>query len=439
MSVAAGSPASTVASRARVGLSARARSTPGRLTGLLVVSLVLGLGFGVAAVTGVLQRSGLVDDVRTRSGPLTVQAQQLYRSLSDADATAATAFLSGGVETPAASRRYQQDIAAASKALATAADSGGADAAAVEQLATQLPIYTGLVETARVYNRQGVPLGAAYLREASGLMREKLLPAAQRLYQAETAQLADDRDGAALFPYLAVPLGLLLLAALVTGQIYLTRRTNRLVNPGMLAATVAAVLGLLWLTVSWGALAADLGDGEAHGSAQVRTFAQARLLALQARADESLTLVARGNGGSFERDFQRRMVDLVGTDGRGGLLGAAYDGADADLRATLDATVSDVRAWREAHRRVRALDDGGRYPEAVDVAIGGTKDGAATAFGRLDDRLGTAIDAANGRFDRAADAAGGTQTGAAVGLGLLTVVVVVGAAVGIQRRAAEYR
>ncbi|WP_203657331.1 hypothetical protein [Actinocatenispora rupis] len=409
------------------------------MTGLLVVALLLGLGFGVAAVSGVLQRSGLVDDVRTRSGPLTVQSQQLYRALSDADATAATAFLSGGIETPAASRRYQKDIAAASKALATTAGSGGADADAVEQLTTQLPVYTGLVETARVYNRQGLPLGAAYLREASGLMREKLLPAAQRLYRAETAQLADDRDGAALFPFVAVPLGLLLLAGLVVGQVWLTRRTNRLVNPGLLAASVAAVLGLLWLTVSWGALAADLRDGETHGSAQVQTFAQARLLALQARADESLTLVARGNGASFERDFQRRMTDLVGRDGKGGLLGAAYDGADADMRRALDGAVADVAAWRGAHRQVRALDDGGRYPEAVDLAIGAEKGSAATAFGALDDRLGGAIDAANGRSGRAADAADGTQTGAAVGLGLLTVVVVVGAAVGIQRRAAEYR
>ena len=68
-------------------------------------------------------------------------------------------------------------------------------------MSTQLPVYTGLVETARVYNRQGLPLGAAYLREASGLMRDKLLPAAKQLYRTETGRLADDRDGAAGFPW----------------------------------------------------------------------------------------------------------------------------------------------------------------------------------------------------------------------------------------------
>ena len=50
-------------------------------------------------------------------------------------------------------------------------------------------------------------------------------------------------------------------------------------------------------------------------------FAQTRLVALQARADESLTLVARGNGTEFEHDYQRRMVQLIGSDGHGGLLG----------------------------------------------------------------------------------------------------------------------
>ncbi len=423
----------------QAGLSARARSTPGRLSALTALAIVLAMAFGVSAVVGVQQRSGLVDDVRTRSGPLTVQAQQLYRALSDADATAASAFLQGGIEPPTLSRRYQQDITAASRALATAADSGGVDTGAVTQLSTQLPVYTGLVETARVYNRQGLPLGAAYLREASGLMRDKLLPAAKQLYGTETGRLADDRDGAGGFPWLTVPLALLLLAALVLAQRYLTRHTNRVFNPGLLTATAAGVVALLWLTISWAALASHLSTGRDTGSAQVEVFAQTRLVALQARADESLTLVARGNGTGFEQDYQRRMVQLVGSDGHGGLLGNARNGADAQLRAELDTAVRDVTSWRAAHRKVRQLDEGGRYPDAVKMAIGSGSDTAGTAFGRLDTGLDHSIRAANTRFTEQADQAGSTQTGATVGLGLFAALAAVAAALGIQRRAAEYR
>jgi hypothetical protein len=176
-------PRPAVPTRAGLGRRLRLRGTPGRLRAVLVGLVLLGLGAGLAGVIGVEQRSGLVDEVSTSRGPLTVQAQGLYRSLSDADATAAAAFLSAGTEPPALRTRYLDDIAAATKALAAVAASG-VDAASVRELSSQLPSYTGLVETARVYNRQGMPLGSAYLREASGLMRQRLLPAAQRLYKA---------------------------------------------------------------------------------------------------------------------------------------------------------------------------------------------------------------------------------------------------------------
>lgn len=52
-------------------------------------------------------------------GPLSLDGQQIYRALSDADATAASAFLSGGLEPAAARRRYLTDIAAAARVAQT--------------------------------------------------------------------------------------------------------------------------------------------------------------------------------------------------------------------------------------------------------------------------------------------------------------------------------
>src|SRR6266581_7886662 len=107
--------------------------------------------------------------------------QQIYRALSDADATAASAFLSGGLEPIAARRRYQADIAQAAAHLESATAAAGHSPAArdLARLSAGLPVYAGEVETARADNRLGLPLGAAYLREASSLMRGALLPAAR--------------------------------------------------------------------------------------------------------------------------------------------------------------------------------------------------------------------------------------------------------------------
>ncbi|GFJ90183.1 hypothetical protein Prum_038250 [Phytohabitans rumicis] len=79
---------------------------------------MLGLATGIAGALGVRQRADLVSGATARSGELTVAAQRLYRALSDADATAASAFLTGGVEPAALRDRYQVDIADAAAALA---------------------------------------------------------------------------------------------------------------------------------------------------------------------------------------------------------------------------------------------------------------------------------------------------------------------------------
>src|SRR5579864_630974 len=151
--------------------------------------------WGAIAAWTVAQHTAAADDVVTTIEPLSVDAQQIYRALSDADATAATSFLSGGLEPQPVRQRYLADIARAASRLeaataaATAAGQSSA-AAPLARLTDDLPVYAGMVETARADYRLGYPLGAAYLREASGLMRATLLPAASDLYAQENGRLA---------------------------------------------------------------------------------------------------------------------------------------------------------------------------------------------------------------------------------------------------------
>jgi hypothetical protein len=427
------------AARAGLGrLVALARSTPGRLTLLMVALLALGVAAGVAGVIASAQRSSLVDGVRTRTGPLAVQAQELYRSLSDADATAASAFLGSGVEPAELRNRYEADIAAATAALAAAA--AGSDQPAIRQLSAQLPVYTGLVETARTFNRLGRPVGAAYLREASGLMREQLLPAAQQLYRLGTDRLDAQRSGAAGLPWLALLVGSAALAALAWAQLRLSRRTHRLFNPGLLMATLVTVAMVLWVGIAWVAVAGHLNAGNREGSAQVELLAEARIAALQARADEALTLVARGNGAAFEKDFTAQIDTLVGADRSSGLLGRAREAATDDaVRRSIDSATAGVKNWLAVHQKLRGDDDGGNYPEAVKLAVGTEPDSAATIFNELDRTLGQAIKTTSTAFDRRAARAAGAMGAQRGGIAVLTVLLLAGIAVGFQRRIAEYR
>ncbi|MFC7468127.1 hypothetical protein ACFQVA_12080 [Actinomadura keratinilytica] len=167
---------------------------------------------------------------------------------------------------------------------------GGGDRE-VERL---LPVYTARIEAARANNRQGLPLGGAWLRNANDLMQEEMLPAAERLYQAEKERLRTDYATAQGFPWVAVGLGVLTVGALGGVQHALYRRTNRRFNVGLLGATAACGVLLVWVTAGHTLASAGLSDSYEHGVRSLNVLNDARISALKARGGENLTLVARG-------------------------------------------------------------------------------------------------------------------------------------------------
>jgi hypothetical protein len=429
-------------------LTAAWHSTPGRLTTIMLGLIAIAITFGAVGVYGVVQRNGRVDSVRSSSGPLTVQAQELYRSLSDADATAAAAFLSSGAEPPALRDRYADDIAAASATLVklsagvngSSATGGAKTVQELSGISAELPVYTGLIETARANNRLGYPVGAAYLREASSLMRGTLLQDAASLYDAETARLDDDSAGASGYPWVAVAVGIIALVALYYAQRFIRRRTNRVLNLGVVGAMVALVISLAWLNISWLSLHSHLKSAHSKGSAQVELLSQARITALEARTDEALTLIARGSGGDFEKDFTAAMTKLIGKDGNGGLLNSTYQRAsDPGVRDSITATVADLKTWQKVHGTIRGKDDGGHNLDAVALAVGASDTDAPAAFSRVDADLGDGINKANAAFTDESRRAGNAVAGLSIAIAVLTLAGMAAAAWGIQRRIAEYR
>jgi hypothetical protein len=99
------------------------RSSPGRLQLLLAGLVTLGLLTGlVAGLTGAAAGTGTAD-LGNRAQPLLVEAETIYSALADADATAAQAFLAGGLEPTELTRRYEKDLERATTALTSAARS----------------------------------------------------------------------------------------------------------------------------------------------------------------------------------------------------------------------------------------------------------------------------------------------------------------------------
>jgi hypothetical protein len=413
----------------------RWRTTPARPTTNLVILLVIMLGFGTAGIIGAIQRTSAIGDIRGTSGPLAVDAQLLYRSLSDANATESSAFLAAGAEPPALRTRYLDDIAAATEAL-TAISASNNDTDDLRALAGGLPTYTGLVETARADNRLGLPLGAAYLREASGEMTDVLLPAAEKLYKSQSAQLKHDGDAAGGFPWIAIPLGLIALIGLVRAQRRLARRTHRVLNVGLVAATVIVAITAGWIAISWTADSVHLSRVAAE-SRRTDILVAIRIDVLNARADESLTLIARGNGQRYDNDFAAIMKDLYQDRGPfdQATIGSVPANVSTDIRTAADA----LEPWQHEDAAMRKNNDAGKYSEAVAATIGTGKDDAPALFGTVDAAIGRSISGSDNALNTAAGQADDSMTGLAAGVAVLTLIALAAMAVGFQRRIAEYR
>ncbi|MGW1933669.1 hypothetical protein [Streptomyces sp. NPDC001919] len=431
-----------------------AAGSPDAVRALVVRTVARSLGT-TAARLDARQSLQALGDVVSRSQPLSADAAAIYRSLADADTTAASGFLAGTLE-PAASRaRYDRDIATAARLLVKAAastDGSGASAREIATLNEQLPRYTGLIERARAANRQGLPLGGAYLRYASQQMTSTLLPAAERLYEAETVRLREDDESARTWPLLALGVGLLTLAVLVWAQRRTYARTNRVFNHGLLAATAATVAVLLWLLAAHTVARAGLDTARAQGQESLQALNTARIGSLTARANENLTLVARGavltedgKNDKYEAAYTSSMDTLTSA------LATAREHADDDAgRGPVDEAASRTAEWKERHRDARAKDEAGDFEGALERTVGFGESGSAEqaeqaekSTGRSFDQVDAALDRAlaheQAEFTRAAGDARDALTALPLGAAVLGILGAAGAVLGINRRLSEYR
>lgn len=435
-------------------LRAAATTEPGRLRIIGAVLALLVVAFGAVTAWQITDRTTAAGNVLHHSAPLSADAAEIYRSLADADATVAGGFLVGGQEPRAVSDRYDKDISTAAKLITEAAanSQGSTEARAqISSLNQQLPEYTKLVATALANNRQGLPLGGAYLRYANEQMRKDggLLDASKKLYQAETDRLGRDYSDAKALPYAAWALGIVALAGLVWAQRRHYRRTNRVFNQGMLAASAASAVVLLWLVVGHTVARTQLDDSYAHGAKSMQVLNSARIAVLQARGDENLTLVARGSGSAYDDTFNSGMTALAGKNpkGVGGELAQAFALADNTAgRTPVDAAIKGVQTWRARHTVARASDNNGDYTTAVAQVIGGKDSKGNTVtqttgqcFDVVDASLEKAVAQEQHEFKQAADSGRGALSLLPFGAALLAVLAAAGAALGIGRRLSEYR
>jgi len=414
----------TLDARASVGWLRRfARTTPG-VVGL--VAVVVAACCVIAGVVCAAQLNGRIaerNEVLGRSEPFAYSAQKLYAALSAADAAAASAYLSGGLETAPMRTRYQRALADAASAL-TDATAGATDAdtrTALARISAGLAAYTGKVESARANNLQGFPVGSAYLREASSLMQNSLLPGAEQIYTGKLSALEADQRAVGSLPIVALVSLAGVLVAIVVGSLILIGRTNRQFNKGLVVAVALVMLVIAWIVVANRFAAASIEQSRTQGTARFEQLATARILAQEARTDETLQLITRGDLTAGEKSFTGHIGEL-----------------SALLAQGPEAAIDGVTSWATSHRKQVDDYNRGDYPAAVAQAIGSAPDASAAQFSAVESSVSDAIEKARDSLRDGVSAAGSWLAWSPTGALVLMVIAAAATVVGLWPRLKEF-
>jgi hypothetical protein len=411
----------------------RRMPTPSRLWLALLAAVVALLAVGATCATTLAGRQASETRAVNSAEHLTVNADELYHTLADADATAATALLVSPVPPARLTDQYNSDIAQSENALSQASrDLAGDDTASSQlaQVATQLPIYTGLVATAQADNRLGYPVGAAYLREASTLLRERILPEVKAVADRESAAHESAQAGAGGFPLWVVLVALLAVSVIVVTGRTVSRATRRSVNPGL---AVGALIALILVIYSLAATnsATDSSNRAQSDFTNLSMKLQARDNLALAESFQSLALIDRGEDNGTDTTQENQALGAVQQDTP--QTGKALDDQATKLLGVVKAQAAAIQKDVSA----------GNYYQAIDLAVGhGDQQGTNTMSAKaaaLDTAL---VDAFN--RDQNTYVADSGATGSTLGGGLWLGIVggaiaAAAAAYGINRRLAEYR
>lgn len=361
-----GEPAVSLALRMGRALSWKSAESPTRLKAAIAATVVLAALLSLGGWYSVDRRANAIDDAAAAAEQL-ILVQDVRVLAVQADAIASNAYLAVGQETTAQRAEYDDRIAGVATGLVRVSQAATiADAVLLRQSNAHFSTYVGLVEQARANNRQGFPVGAAYQKQAREVSRQ-LVDDLRQVESNSRAGVDASMERAHRASWALAVAALLLFAALVVGCLWLALRWRRLFNVPL---AIATIITLTVLTVGLGVNANAIGTADDVVTGPLSTadlVAQARAAGFDARSNEALTLIARGNGADYQIGWQRasNIVDTA--------LGAACSQFSEGCSA-----IDAYAQYTGTHEAIRELDEGGNWDAAVQLATTGLSPDAPT-------------------------------------------------------------
>ena len=401
------------------------RTTPGKLQFSLGLIVVLAVAFAISGFSSVLASRDAVDKIARKAVPSIVTAQTIRVKLLELDEAATQEFLAGGSQAGLGSRqKYESAREALGVELTQAASNisfGKEERQAIEKLMEKVQEYNGMVESARSYNRLGYPVGAAYLRLASTSVRTDMMPLVESVDKLNVGQLDSEYESYKSASGLRIGMigitGLALIVVLFTTQRFISRNMRRTFNLPLVMATVIVAALSAYSVAGLMMQRGEVTQARAQGFVSTYTWLNARGTAYDIKSDQSLYLIAMGNGAVYEESMK----------------------AKVDALTTAVGSPSSLKGYLEQDARIRVLDKGGKREQAVGLALGVGTSEAVASFNGLDSDFSSRLQKASGEFYASIAQADGKTWLLDWVFALAALAVATLAYLGLNPRIREYR
>jgi hypothetical protein len=401
------------------------RTTPGKLQFSLGLIVLLAVAFAISGFSSVLASRDAVDKIARKAVPSIVTAQTIRVKLLELDEAATQEFLAGGSQAGLGSRqKYEAAREALGVELTQAASNisfGKDERQAIEKLMEKVQEYNGMVESARSYNRLGYPVGAAYLRLASTSVRTEMMPLVESVDKLNVTQLDSEYESYKSASGLRIGMigitGLALIVVLFITQRFISRNMRRTFNLPLLTATAIVVALSAYSVIGLMMQRSEVTQARAQGFVSTYTWLNARGTAYDIKSDQSLYLIAMGNGAVYEDSMKAKVEALT----------------------TAVGSPASLKGYLEQDARIRVLDKGGKREQAVGLALGVGSNDAVASFSGLDSDFSARLQQASGEFYTSIALADGKTWLLDWVFALAALAVAALAYLGLNPRIREYR
>ncbi|GLY30015.1 hypothetical protein [Kineosporia sp. NBRC 101731] len=262
------------------------RSTPDLLLAAGVVVLSVAVLAGVFGREGLARRAGSLEQARAETAQQ-VRIQTARTALVIADTDAGNDLLTGADPGQFSYRLFAYDAQPAFLGLVTAArtDEDAASLATANKYLTRYVMQVAAARTLAQDGRRDEAAGA--LAEASQVLHTQVLPRLAQVQQAGRERLADDGSAADTAPVITVLAGILAVLVIIAVHLWLTRRTRRLLNLGLLTGVVVLVLVTVAGVAVVVASRQQVSQVQDHALRIADAVVEARFSAFDARSSEA--------------------------------------------------------------------------------------------------------------------------------------------------------